>query len=161
MEVKVGIGDYVVVKKIGIISMYGLGFCVGIILYDCLNRVGGLFYVFFFESVCYGGRGNLVKYVDIGLEFLIKDMMKLGVLLRRFEVKFFGGVYMFINVSNENLMVGKKNVEVVKREFKKCGIRLVVEDIGGKGGRIIYLDVSIGKVRMRKVLNGKVIEVVF
>lgn len=55
----------------------------------------------------------------------------------------------------------KKNVEVAKRELKKRGIRLVAEDTGGKGGRTIYLDVSTGKVRMRKVSNGKVIEAVF
>ncbi|BAD84828.1 chemotaxis protein cheD [Thermococcus kodakarensis KOD1] len=161
MEVKVGIGDYAVAKKTGIISTYGLGSCVGITLYDRLNRVGGLLHALLPESARYGGRGNPAKYVDTGLELLIKDMMKLGASPRRLEAKLFGGAHMFTNVSNENLMVGKKNVEVAKRELKKRGIRLVAEDTGGKGGRTIYLDVSTGKVRMRKVSNGKVIEAVF
>ena len=68
---------------------------------------------------------------------------------------------MFTNVTNEKLMIGRRNVEVAKRELKKYGIRLVAEDTGGKGGRTIYLDLSTGKVRMRKVSNGKVIEKVY
>ncbi len=92
MEVKVGIGgDYAVAKKTGIISTYGLGSCVGITLYDRLNRVGGLLHALLPESARYGGRGNPAKYVDTGLELLIKDMMKLGASPRRLEAKLFGG----------------------------------------------------------------------
>ncbi|WP_010477548.1 chemotaxis protein CheD [Thermococcus zilligii] len=160
MEIKVGIADYAVAKKTGTISTYGLGSCVGITLYDRLTQVGGLLHALLPESARYGG-GNPAKYVDTGLELLIKDMVKLGASLTRLEAKLFGGAHMFSNITSENLQIGQKNVEVAKRELKKHGIKLVAEDTGGKGGRTIYLDVSTGKVVMRKVSDGKVTETVF
>jgi len=161
VEIKVGIGDYAVAKGKGIISTYGLGSCVGITLYDRVTKVGGLLHALLPESALYGNRGNPAKYVDTGLELLIRDMIKLGASPRRLEAKLFGGAHMFSNVTSENLQIGKRNVEVSKRELKRRGIRIVAEDTGGQGGRTIYLDVSTGKVKMRKVSGGKVIEKVF
>jgi len=161
VEIKVGIGDYAVAKGQGIISTYGLGSCVGITLYDRVSKVGGLLHALLPESSRYGGKGNPAKYVDTGLELLIKDMMKMGALRTRMEAKLFGGAHMFSTIKSENLQIGKRNVEVAKRELKKWGIKLVAEDTGGRGGRTIYLDVSTGKVRMRKVSGGKVVEMVF
>ncbi len=161
MEIKVGIGDYAVAKKTGVISTYGLGSCVGITLYDRLTKVGGLLHALLPESALYGNRGNPAKYVDTGLELLIKDMMKLGASPRRLEAKLFGGAHMFSNVRSENLQIGKRNVEVAKRELRKRGIKIVAEDTGGRGGRTIYLDVSTGRVKMRRVSDGKVVEKVF
>ncbi|WP_048151470.1 chemotaxis protein CheD [Palaeococcus ferrophilus] len=161
MEIKVGIGDYAAAKKNGVISTYGLGSCVGITLYDRLTKVGGLLHALLPESARYGNKGNPAKYVDTGLELLIKDMVKLGASPRRLEAKLFGGAHMFSNVKSESLQIGQRNVEVAKRELKKRRIKLVAEDTGGKGGRTIYLDVGTGKVRMRRVSGGKVVENVF
>ncbi|WP_457753495.1 chemotaxis protein CheD [Thermococcus sp.] len=160
-EIKVGIGDYAVGRKEGIISTYGLGSCVGITLYDRLTKVGGLLHALLPESEHYGGRGNPAKYVDTGLKLLLKDLMKLGASQRRLEAKLFGGAHMFSTVKSEQLMIGKRNVEVAKRELRALGIRLVAEDTGGRGGRTIFLDLSTGKVRMRKVSGGKVIEKIY
>ena len=160
-EIKVGIGDYAAGKKTGTISTYGLGSCVGITLYDRINKVGGLLHALLPEAAYYGNKGNPAKYVDTGLRLLIRDIQKLGGSPRRAEAKLFGGAHMFSNVSTEKLMIGKRNVEVAKAELKKLGIRIVAEDTGGKGGRTIYLDLSTGRVRMRKVSNGRVVEKVY
>ncbi|WP_048056190.1 chemotaxis protein CheD [Pyrococcus sp. ST04] len=160
-EIKVGIGDYAVGKGRGIISTYGLGSCVGITLYDRVTKVGGLLHALLPEASRYGSRGNPAKYVDTGLQLLLRDLLKLGASKIRLEAKLFGGAHMFENVKSQDLMIGKRNVEVAKRELKKLGIRLVAEDTGGKGGRTIYLDLSTGKVRMRKVSGGKVIEKIY
>ncbi|ALM75342.1 chemotaxis protein CheD [Thermococcus barophilus] len=157
-EIKVGIGDYAVAKNNGIISTYGLGSCVGITLYDRTKKVGGLLHALLPEAEHYGRRGNLAKYVDTGLQLLVRDMVKLGALQRRLEAKIFGGAQMFGHIKTEQLMIGKRNVEVARRELRKMGIRIVAEDTGGRGGRTIYFDVSTGKVRMRMVSNGRVIE---
>ncbi|NJE01641.1 chemotaxis protein CheD [Thermococcus sp. JdF3] len=160
-ERKVGIGDYAVGKKAGIISTYGLGSCVGITLYDRLTKVGGLLHALLPEASYYGNKGNPAKYVDTGLELLISDIRKMGGNPRRAEAKIFGGAHMFTNVTTEKLMIGKRNVEVAKRELKRHGIKIVAEDTGGKGGRTIYLDLSTGKVRMRRVSNGQITERVY
>ncbi|NJE61484.1 chemotaxis protein CheD [Thermococcus sp. 21S7] len=160
-EIKVGIGDYAAKRRTGLISTYGLGSCVGITLYDPVAKVGGLLHALLPEASYYGNRGNPAKYVDTGLQLLIKDIRKLGGNPRRLEAKLFGGAHMFTNVTSEKLQIGQRNVEVAKRELKKLGIRLKAEDTGGKGGRTIYLDVSNGKVRMRKVSGGQVVEKIY
>lgn len=160
-ETKVGIGDYAVRKGSGIISTYGLGSCVAVTLYDRIAKVGGLLHALLPEAAYYGNRGNPAKYVDTGLQLLLRDVRKLGGNPRRLEAKLFGGAHMFTNVTSEKLMIGKRNVEVAKRELKKLGIKLVAEDTGGKGGRTVYLDVATGKVRMRRVSNGQVIEKIY
>ncbi|AEH25214.1 chemotaxis protein CheD [Pyrococcus yayanosii] len=160
-EIKVGIGDYAVGKREGIISTYGLGSCVGITLYDRVTKVGGLLHALLPEAARYGGRGNPAKYVDTGLQLLLRDVLKLGASKSRLEAKLFGGAHMFENIKSRELQIGMRNVEVAKRELKKLGIRLVAEDTGGKGGRTIYLDLATGKVKMRKVSGGRVTEVVY
>jgi len=160
-EIKVGIGDYAVGKKVGIISTYGLGSCVGITLYDPLKKVGGLLHALLPEATHYGNKGNPAKYVDTGLQLLLKDFQKLGGNPRRSEAKIFGGAHMFTNVASDQLKIGARNVETAKRGLKRLGIKLVAEDTGGKGGRTIYLDLSTGKVRMRKVSGGKVVEKIY
>ncbi|WP_297536027.1 chemotaxis protein CheD [Thermococcus sp.] len=159
-EIRVGIGDYAVGRERGIISTYGLGSCVGITLYDRATKVGGLLHALLPEASRYGNRGNPAKYVDTGLQLLLKDFKRLGGNPVRAEAKLFGGAHMFRG-AGEGLTIGRKNVEVAKRELRRLGIRLVAEDTGGRGGRTIYLDLSTGKVRMRKVCNGRVIERVY
>lgn len=156
-----GVGDYAVGKKRGIISTYGLGSCVGITLYDRLTKVGGLLHALLPEAAHYGYKGNPAKYVDTGLQLLVKDFQKLGGNLRRAEAKLFGGAHMFTYITSEQLMIGKRNVETAKRELKRLGIKLVAEDTGGREGRTIYLDLSTGKVRMRRILSGRVIEKIY
>ncbi|CAB50455.1 chemotaxis protein CheD [Pyrococcus abyssi] len=160
-EIKVGIGDYAVGKGEGIISTYGLGSCVGITLYDRVTKVGGLLHALLPEAARYGHRGNPAKYVDTGLQLLLKEVLKLGASKFRLEAKLFGGAQMFQNIKSDELKIGERNVQTAKRELKKLGIRLVAEDTGGRGGRTIYLDLSTGKVRMRKVIGGQVIEKVY
>ncbi|MCD6189535.1 MAG: chemotaxis protein CheD [Thermococcus sp.] len=157
-EIKVGIGDYAVSKAKGVITTYGLGSCVGITLYDPVTKAGGMLHALLPEAKYYENKGNPAKYVDTGLELLLKDLAKLGAIKRRLEAKIFGGGHIFENVTNENLMIGKRNVETAKRELKRHKIKIVVEDTGGNGGRTISLNLETGKVKVRKVSNGKVLE---
>ncbi|RKX46010.1 MAG: chemotaxis protein CheD, partial [Thermotogae bacterium] len=55
-------------------------------------------------------------------------------------------------------MIGKRNVETAKRELKRHKIKIVAEDTGGNEGRTISLNLETGKVKVRKVSNGKVLE---
>jgi chemotaxis protein CheD len=158
MEIRVGIGDYAVSKRKGVISTYGLGSCVGVTLYDPVTKVGGLLHALLPEANSYNGKGNPAKYVDTGLQLLIRDMIKQGALKSRIRAKLFGGSQMFM-LSNENLQIGKRNVEAAKRELKKYKIPIVAEDTGGKGGRTIRLSLETGEVFMKKVLSGNVVEV--
>jgi len=147
-----------VAKNEGVISTYGLGSCVGITIYDRLTKVGGLLHALLPEAARYGNKGNPAKYVDTGLKLLIKDIMKLGASQRRLEAKLFGGAHMFSNVKSENLLIGEKNVQIAKKELKRLGIKIAAEDTGGKGGRTIYLDLKTGRVKMRRVSGGRVVE---
>ncbi|WP_048165943.1 chemotaxis protein CheD [Palaeococcus pacificus] len=160
MEIKVGIGSYALGKGEGVISTYGLGSCIGLTLYDPLKKVGGLLHALLPEADSYNGKGNPAKYVDTGLQLLIRDMIKQGASKSRIQAKLFGGSQMF-NVSNEKLQIGRRNVEAAKRELKKYRIPLVAEDTGGKGGRTIRLYLETGEVYMRKVNNGKILEMKF
>ena len=157
-EIKVGIGDYAVGKGEGMITTYGLGSCVGITLYDPVTKAGGMLHALLPEAKYYGNKGNPAKYVDKGLELLLKDLIKLGGFKRRLEAKLFGGAHIFENVTGENLRIGNRNVETAKKELKRLGIRIIAEDTGSKGGRTISLNLRTGKVKLRKVSNGKVLE---
>ncbi len=136
--IRVGMADLKVCKHPDRLSTLGLGSCVGVVIYDEIKKVAGMAHVMLPDSKQAKATGNPAKFADTAIPLLIKEVENIGGDKKRFKAKMAGGAQMFaFSGKSEQLSVGKRNVEAVKKWLKEFNIPIVAEDTGGNHGRSI------------------------
>ncbi|MEE9259550.1 MAG: chemotaxis protein CheD [Candidatus Scalindua sediminis] len=150
--VTVGVGDLKIVKSPKIIKT-SLGSCMGVVLYDNINKIGGLLHLMLPKRN--DRDGKLSKYADTGIPLLVDLMVNQANSNRKtLTAKIFGGAKMF-NVNSALFDIGKSNAAETKRILEKMNIRIVATKIGGRKGLQISLDTKTGIVRTR-IFGGQI-----
>ena len=139
--VVVGISDLNIVKAPDRIITYALGSCVGIFLYDRIQKIAGLSHVLLPDSASCSGDKNILKYADTAIEELVRRMENLGCRRSLITAKIAGGADMF---SFSGLSIGQRNVDTTKKELARLQIKLVSEDTGSNYGRTVECDPETG-----------------
>lgn len=154
-EIKVGIADLNIVLDPGIIMTIGLGSCIGIALYDGINKVAGLAHIMLPDSTQFKTNTNPMKFADLAIPMLIERMEKQGCNKRNLIAKIAGGASMF-NFSDKSIIsdIGKRNSEAVKKTLKNEAIRIIAEETGGNKGRTMILQAADGRVILKVVGQG-------
>lgn len=142
-KIIVGIADMKMAKDNGMLITYALGSCIGICLYDPLIKLGALIHVMLPLNM-ETNRKNTMKYADTGIRETIRMMEGRGASRSRMTAKIAGGAKMFEISGNALGNIGQRNIESVKINLKREGIRLVKEDTGGSIARTLLFDVSNG-----------------
>lgn len=154
--IKVGIAQMDIVKVPDTIRTSGLGSCVGVVLYDEMKQIAGLVHVMLPDSSL--GRTetiNVAKFANSGIDGLIDLLKAEGVQKMALKAKIAGGAQMFQFTSdNDTMRIGPRNVEAVKLQLKKHGIRITGEDTGGNSGRTIEFNPQTCKLNIRTVNQG-------
>ncbi len=150
--VTVGVGDLKIGKSPKIIKT-SLGSCMGVVLYDSINKIGGLLHLMLPKRN--DRDGKLSKYADTGIPLLVDLMVNQANSNRKvLTAKIFGGAKMF-NVNSALFDIGKLNAAETKRILEKMNIRIVAIKTGGRKGLQISLDTKTGIVRTR-VFGGQI-----
>lgn len=136
--IRVGMADYKLCLPPDAITTLGLGSCVGVVIYDQVQKISGMAHVMLPDSTKIRNNDNRAKFADTGIEDLLSIMMKKGANRGSLLAKIAGGAQMFaFSASSDMLRVGDRNVEAVKAKLRSLGIRIVAEDTGDKYGRTI------------------------
>lgn len=152
--IKVGMADLNIAKSPNFLTTLGLGSCVGITLYDKINKIAGLAHIMLPSSKEIKNNQNVAKFADTGIDELIRQMENLGASKSRLVAKMAGGAQMFAMASqNESLRVGERNAAAARAKLKEYRIRLLAEDCGLNYGRTVefysetgdYVIKSVGK----------------
>jgi chemotaxis protein CheD len=155
--IKVGMADMNVLSGSGKLRTAGLGSCVGVILYDPAQRIGGLAHVMLPSSEMMRESKqtfNAAKYADTAIPELIRRMRELGADESRMLAKLTGGAQMFVIPGQDTMRIGLRNVESCRAALNKSAIPIQAEDTGGHHGRTIELDCETGIVYVRSVQYG-------
>lgn len=150
METKltIGIADLQLLQTEGTLITYALGSCIGVCLYDPVLKLGGLLHIMLPLNM-EAGRKNPLKYADTGMVEMLRQMEAKGANRARLVAKIAGGAKMF-EVSGGALgNIGQRNIESIRIQLKKHGIRLLNEDVGGSVARTMLMDVATGTVSIR------------
>lgn len=154
--IKVGMADLNVTKSPNLLTTLGLGSCVGITLYDKVNKIAGLAHIMLPSSKEIKNNENRAKFADTGIEELIDFMIKSGADRNNLVAKIAGGSQMFnFNSSNDILKIGERNVIATKAKLKELNIKIVSEDTGGNFGRTIILNSTDGLLQVRTIGHGE------
>lgn len=152
--IKVGMADYKTGKNPGKIITLGLGSCVGITFFDKMRKIGGMAHIMLPKSN--NPEKRSLKYADIAINEMLKEIKGMGSRVSSLEVKIAGGSQMFsFNASDEKKSVGYRNVLAVKAILKELGLKILAEDTGGTIGRTIELDLSNGKLKVKTIGKGE------
>lgn len=156
-KIVVGMADLNVAKSFGILTTLGLGSCVGIALYDELNKVAGLAHIMLPDSTQIKINNQPAKFADTAIIKLINDMIKIGANRILLKAKIAGGAQMFgFNEKNEGFRVGDRNVEATINILNKNKIPIIGRDTGANYGRTVELDVSNGKFLIKTISKGSI-----
>ena len=152
MSVRVGMGDYNICKAPDSIVTLGLGSCVGVVLYDKTTNTAGMLHAMLPDSTRIRNNQNRAKFVDTGLEDLLKLMDRHGVKRENLVAKMAGGAKMFAFADNTEISdIGKRNVLSAKIHLRKYGIPLIAEDTGLNYGRTIEFYTTDSRLEIRAV----------
>ena len=142
-KITIGIADMKMAQNSGMLITYALGSCIGICLYDQKIKLGALIHIMLPLNM-EPGRKNTMKYADTGIRETIKQMEAKGASRSRITAKIAGGAMMFKDGSGSLGNIGQRNIESVRVNLKKEGIRLLKEDVGGTVARTLLFDVNSG-----------------
>lgn len=123
-----------------------LGSCIAVCLYDKVEQVGGMNH---YLVPLWNDNGlQSPKYGNISIPKLIENMLNIGCEKYNLEAKIFGGGNV-INVSQEDMMIGRKNILIAKEILREYNIKITAQDVGGTRGRKILMRSDTGKIFLK------------
>jgi len=154
---KVGMADLNIAFCPDILTTIGLGSCVGITLYDKVNKIGGLAHIMLPSSKDIKNNSNKAKFADTAIEILLEIMTEKGADKKHIVCKLAGGAQMFAlknGPSSNMLNIGPRNVAAAKSVLEKLKMPIVAEDTGGNFGRTIELYTETGELLVKTIGHG-------
>lgn len=145
--VKILPGEYYVTRSDEAITTV-LGSCISACIRDPVSRVGGMnHFMLPEESPGHGDSWLSTRYGVNAMESLINDLLKLGAVRKRLEIKLFGGGRILSSLTD----VGARNIEFVRRFVETERLPVEAEDLGGEQARRVLMFPATGRVRVRKL----------
>ena len=130
--------------------IYGLGSCIGLILYDKKSRIYAMSHILLPSAKITDKQIELPfphKYADYSVKELVNEFLSLGVKKTNIKAAIIGGANIF---QNKFMDISKRNIKSVKNELKALNIKIMKEDTGGTQGRTIVLDIFENLVIIRR-----------
>jgi chemotaxis protein CheD len=151
--VKILPGEYYVTRADEAVSTV-LGSCVSACVRDPMKNVGGMNHFMLPDDATSGPNnwldpavGLATRYGSYAMESLINDLLKLGAVRERLEIKVFGGGRVLTGMTD----VGARNIEFIRSYIQLEGYRIAAEDMGGNQPRkVVYFPAS-GRVKLRRL----------
>ena len=154
-RVTIGLAEMRVIRPPQSIITYGLGSCVGLVLYDKVTKISGMVRIVLPHYNKSLPNVNIAKCADTAVAALLTNMLKEGAKRPSIVAKMAGGAHMFKSATNPLLMVGEKNVAVTKQMLKKLSIPLVAEDVLGNSGRTVEFFPETGNYSIKVLGKGE------
>ena len=97
-----------------------------------------------------------LRYVDYAIRYLARRLGSMGAHRSELEIKLFGGADVLpISSRRPGDSVGRQNALIATRTVEEEGLRLIVSDLGGKSGRVIYFRTDVGDVLLRRLASAE------
>lgn len=137
-EYTLNLGDYLVTKEKAQIACYGLGSCVGLFLFDRVNKISGAAHVVLSDEL----EKHTTYNAKTAFEKLLEEIEKIGGNKNSLRAKLVGGANLF----NSGFNTGKKNTETLLKLLRDNKIYLAGQDVGGNKSRTAKFNTTNGEV---------------
>jgi chemotaxis protein CheD len=158
---KVRISEYSLCGDSAHLKSFGLGSCVGLVIWDPKKKIGGMAHILLPASKNHDHHAETAKYAAGAVAVLSNELDRAGCRVDRLVAKIAGGANMFAARFNmfadeSGLNIGKRNVRAVKQALARRKIPLVAQEVGGELGRTIEFDPASGALTIYRS-SGEVI----
>ena len=150
----VGMADMQTVRCPDVLTTLGLGSCVGVALFDRINKIGGLAHIMLPTMKGFEGQ-SVAKFADSAIAELVNRMVREGALRSAIVAKIAGGAHMFGHSMSDILKIGERNSASCIAVLRQLGIPLQANDTGGPYGRTIELNTETGALKIRTIGAGE------
>ncbi len=149
--IPVGLGEIKISQNPDdVLTIYGLGSCVGVGMYDPQTQTAGLLHAVLPEGK--PEHNHSPKYVNTGIEKLISILEEEGAEKRRLKVHMVGGANLLTAPGHEGTFnIGERNITTAREMFSALRIRLQAQEVGGNIGRTMRLYVADGRTTVRSM----------
>ena len=135
-----------------IIVAHGLGSCVGVAIYDKINKLAGMIHIVLPDNAIQKGNISPERFANSGIPILIEKYKILGGNLFSSIIKIAGGSNMFKQQTQSTVLdIGARNVEAVLAALKLENIVPHSKDVGGTNGRTFSIYVETGRITSRMI----------
>lgn len=132
------------------LSCQGLGSCIGFFVYDPQTGTLGMGHFMLPRASRDPDRERPAKYVDSGMEELLRMMLDAGANIDCLVAYYAGGADV-LRLEGPSLGLGDRNIQAVKATAERLGIKILGSDAGGTSGRSLSASTSTGRVSVRRV----------
>ena len=151
-NITVGMADLNICRAQDVLITVGLGSCIGLTLYDPVNKIGGMVHYMLPDSHITANNGNIAKFADTGIPELLKRITLAGANRSRLIAKIAGGAKMFgVNQMSNIGSIGERNAAAAKQILNELNIKLVAEDTGLNYGRTVELHCDTGDFHIKAI----------
>lgn len=151
-NITVGMADLNVCRAPDVLITVGLGSCIGLTLYDPVNKIGGMVHYMLPDSHITANNGNIAKFADTGIPELLKRITLAGANRSRLIAKIAGGAKMFgVNQMSNIGSIGERNAVAARQILNELNIKLVAEDTGLNYGRTVELHCDTGDFHIKAI----------
>lgn len=145
-QINVGLGQIQLARNDEILASI-LGSCIGVVIYDPQRKIASFAHVVLPLS---GGRpGSPGRFADTAVPAMLQELRSQGANPQQLRAKIAGGACMF---GNNQMNIGDRNADEVRRQLKEKKVPLISEDVGGTKGRKVLF--SPYTSQMEIVING-------
>ncbi|MBF0120585.1 MAG: chemotaxis protein CheD [Desulfobacterales bacterium] len=140
--IKVLIGEVSLTRAPNLLQAI-LGSCVGVCIYDEVEKLGGLAHVFLPSSDGHQSEKLPSKFANIAIPMLRDAMIKHGGHQKNLKAKIAGGANMFSKITvKPGQHIGVLNLEAVKKALYDLDIPIISTDTGGNNGRKVEFELN-------------------
>lgn len=144
-------GEYYVTRNDEAITTV-LGSCVTACIRDPAAKVGGMNHFMLPEDTSMRQdqpsdpmARQETRYGCHAMECLINDLLKLGAVRERLEIKLFGGARILASMTD----IGGRNIDFIRHYLRIEGLGVLAQDLGGDRPRKVVYFPSSGRARMK------------
>lgn len=138
--IDLSIGEVKVAKPPTRLRASALGSCVAVVLYDNVERIGGMAHVMLPTTDHYLRGDDLLKYADEAIPYLVKCMVDMGANRYGLHGRLVGGAM----IVKDEIDIGGQVVKSIEEILEKHDIEIVAKCVGGQENRSATLDIATG-----------------
>jgi chemotaxis protein CheD len=139
-----------------VLITHALGSCLGIMVYDIRQHIGGLLHAMLPDSAIDGekARNNPFMFVDAGMRAIMDAFARSGAKKQHLVIKVAGGSSAKANENEDYFQIGRRNLVMLRKFLWENGMVLAAHDTGGCDSRTVTL--TIGSSDLAIKTNGLV-----
>ena len=150
MDIIVGVADMKVSNDSEVVlATYSLGSCIGLAIYDPIEKIAGLLHYMLPESSLdrVKAKKNPYMFGDTGIPLLFKEAYKFGAKKHRIKTVVLGGSQILDQKGLFN--IGQRNFTMLRKIFWKNNVMIDFQDVGGNVNRTLKLEIDNGQAWLK------------